>query len=119
MSDAQVPSGIGHISFIYLDSQEPQRLATFWAALLGVGIEDRPGQYLDLKPLPNGLTIGFQAVEEPKVAKNRLHFDINVHDLEEATARVEALGGRRIADVEDWRVMADPEGNEFCLIPQE
>jgi predicted enzyme related to lactoylglutathione lyase len=64
----------------------------------------------------------FQRVPEAKSGKNRMHFDLGVDDVDLATARIEALGGAR-ADHDDfhehgysWRLMADPEGNEFCLI---
>jgi hypothetical protein len=65
-----------------------------------------------------------QKVPEAKVGKNRLHFDVYVNNLEAATARVEELGGRRwtehgaILDDGGWisRIMADPEGNEFCRV---
>jgi predicted enzyme related to lactoylglutathione lyase len=62
-------------------------------------------------------------VPEPKTVKNRLDLDLAVDDVEAATARIEALGGRRLRPEADfneygycWRTMADPEGNEFCLI---
>jgi predicted enzyme related to lactoylglutathione lyase len=63
-----------------------------------------------------------QRVPEAKGAKNRLHLDLYPDDLDEASTRVEALGGSRVSpeDVREfgyrWRVMADPAGNEFCLI---
>ena len=59
---------------------------------------------------------------EPKVVKNRLHVDLAVDDVEEAAHRVGTLGGRRLDDFDfhehgySWRRMADPDGNEFCLI---
>ena len=63
-----------------------------------------------------------QRVPEPKVGKNRAHFDLVVDELDASTAQVEALGGSWIEpgkthELEgfSWRCMADPEGNEFCL----
>ena len=59
---------------------------------------------------------------ESKAGKNRLHLDVVVQDLDVGCSRIEELGGRRAAgpDLEEygfrWRLMADPEGNEFCLI---
>ena len=117
---------IGRLGWIQVDCSDPERVAAFWSEVLGVevgeALED-PIQYLPLDPAsPDGPRVTFQRVPEGKSVKNRLHFDVTVDDLDAATARVEALGGRRLAGpdfLEDgfgWRVMADPEGNEFCLI---
>jgi predicted enzyme related to lactoylglutathione lyase len=63
-----------------------------------------------------------QQVSEPKSVKNRMHFDIAVADLDEEAHRLEALGARCVSEkmigTEDatWFVMADPEGNEFCIV---
>jgi predicted enzyme related to lactoylglutathione lyase len=66
--------------------------------------------------------VSFQYVPEPKTVKNRLHFDMRLDDVGQATTQIEALGGQQLP-LEDfqeygfrWRVMADPEGNEFCLV---
>lgn len=71
---------------------------------------------------PNAPLVTFQRVPEVKSVKNRLHFDVTVDDGDSATVRIESLGGSQLS-IEDfsedgfsWRVMADPEGNEFCLI---
>jgi predicted enzyme related to lactoylglutathione lyase len=61
-----------------------------------------------------------QRVPEPKVAKNRMHLDMRIVDLGAEAARLEGLGARRLGDeIEEdgfrWFVMADPEGNEFCV----
>lgn len=60
-----------------------------------------------------------QKVPEKKMAKSRMHIDISVEDVDAASAQVEALGGRKLQVVEEfgirWIVMADPDGNEFCL----
>ena len=81
---------------------------------------------------PGGPQIVFQRVPEPKTIKNRLHFDLLVEDVDDACTRIQALGGRRRDDHDfhnaepmpapivepgrSWRRMADPQGNEFCLI---
>lgn len=98
---------------IIVDCHDPERLAHFWSELLVVAVGE---PYLFLRTLPNGIRLGFQAVPEPKVAKSRLHLDVRTRNLEAAFARVLALGGQHLADVEWWRVMADPEGNEFCVL---
>lgn len=119
---------VGRLGWIQVDCSDPVAIAGFWSKVLGVEMEDPlgdPPHYLYLGSFahaPNGATVGFVRVPEPKTVKNRLHFDLAVEDVEEATKRVEELGGSR-APSEDfheygfsWRVMADPDGNEFCLI---
>jgi predicted enzyme related to lactoylglutathione lyase len=113
---------------VQIDCQDPVSLGRFWAQVLDVDIVETlgdPAQYVNLAPppgAPDGAGIAFQRVLEPKGGKNRIHLDIDVDDLDTATARIEELGGRRAGpeDVSEhgykWRVMADPEGNEFCLI---
>jgi len=62
-----------------------------------------------------------QQVPEAKTVKNRMHFDIDAVDIEAEAARLEALGARRVAPDPmhehhtSWILMADPEGNEFCV----
>jgi predicted enzyme related to lactoylglutathione lyase len=125
--DDPVEGPIGRLGWIQIDCRDPLRLAQFWSEVLGVAVDDEPlgdpPHYVILhRTVPGGPKVCFQRVPEPKVVKNRLHLDIAVEDVEKATERVEALGGRRVADGDfseygvRWRVMTDPEGNEFCLI---
>jgi predicted enzyme related to lactoylglutathione lyase len=111
-------------AYIVLDTQDPERLALFYGQLQGVEtlLTYADGQYHALTPNREGLMVVLQRVPEPKVGKNRAHFDVVVDDLDASTARVEELGGRWIEpgkthELEgfSWRCMADPEGNEFCL----
>ena len=116
---------IGRLVWIQIDCRDPIRLAAFWGAVFGLKIANtfgEPSHYVVLaKREPDSPHISFQRVPEPKTVKNRLHFDIWVDDIERATTQIETLDGRRLP-LEDfqehgfrWRVMADPEGNEFCL----
>lgn len=61
----------------------------------------------------------FVKVPEPKTAKNRMHLDVMTPDLEDEVARLIELGATRVTDMNEygyvWTVMADPEGNEFCV----
>lgn len=116
---------IGGIDAITIDCSDPLGLALFWAAVFGTEIDSSEGegpQYVDLAPVPGVPIIRFQRVPEPKARKNRLHLDVSVEDLGEAGERVKALGGTQVSDRTfsefgyHWQVMADPEGNEFCLI---
>jgi predicted enzyme related to lactoylglutathione lyase len=115
---------VGDLNAIAIDCADPLELARFWAAVFGTGIESPIGDgthYVDLVPRPGVPILRFQRVPESKVTKNRVHLDLSVRDLDEACARVEALGGRRMlkqAVTENgyvWTVMQDPEGNEFCI----
>jgi predicted enzyme related to lactoylglutathione lyase len=118
--------GMGRLGWIQIDAADPMRLARFWSEILGREIDlpplGDPPHYVGLIPDTDDLVVTFQRVPEPKAVKNRLHLDVEVEDVDLAQARVEALGGRRLP-MDDfaeygfrWRQMADPEGNEFCLI---
>jgi predicted enzyme related to lactoylglutathione lyase len=113
------------ISHVMLDSRDPETLAPFWCGLLGTEISSRfdDGRFVFLEPTGDGVpAVGIQWVPEPKAVKNRMHVDLEVDDLQEWTRWVRRNGGSRIADRHTagthWRVMADPEGNEFCLVPR-
>jgi len=112
------------VGYLVIDAAEPERLAPFWCGLLAVSVDVTigDGEFLVLSPAEDGLTVGFQRVQEAKAGKNRLHLDLVVDDLDEATAEVERLGGRwlepgQTRELEGfrWRCMADPEGNEFDI----
>ncbi|MEV4253580.1 VOC family protein [Spirillospora sp. NPDC049652] len=110
------------INCVIVDAGDPERLAAFWSELLGRPVVGRVGPYVWLERR-NGLGVGFQraAGDRPgKTGKNRLHLDLESDDPAAEQARVEALGGRRLTeyDAGGFLVMADPEGNEFCVIPK-
>jgi predicted enzyme related to lactoylglutathione lyase len=115
----------GRLEAIVIDAADPERLATFWAAMFGTEITSRepePPFYVDLAPVDGVPTIVFQLADDSKRVKNRLHLDVAVDDIEAATERLETLGGRRIDERIGhevgyaFRAVADPEGNEFCLV---
>ncbi|MFF9094304.1 VOC family protein [Streptomyces sp. NPDC014802] len=107
------------INALIVDANDPERLATFWSELLGRPIVGRTGPYVWLRR-ENDLGLGFQQTAEPKSGKNRMHFDVSSADSVAEQQRVESLGGRRLEQYADggFLVMADPEGNEFCIIPE-
>jgi predicted enzyme related to lactoylglutathione lyase len=116
-----MPASVG---YLVIDATDPERLAQFWCGLLDVGVESTigDGQFVVLSATSDGLTVGFQRVGEEKAGKNRLHLDLIVDDLDQATTEVESLGGRwlepgntRELEGFQWRAMADPEGNEFDI----
>ena len=111
---------IGRLGEVVIDCHDPVRLAEFWQRMLGGYVVRQSHDWVALEP-PSGLTVSFQLVPEAKVGKNRVHLDIDVTDLVEATAAAQGAGATRVGDVVydelgGFQVMADPEGNEFCLI---
>ncbi len=107
---------------VVLDSRDPEELAGFWAAALGYAVVGSVDNYVLLVAEgAKGPKLLLQRVPELKAGKNRVHFDIEVPDIEGLAARLERLGATRLsaqAVVEHdnrWIVMADPEGNEFCV----
>ncbi|MEW2272841.1 VOC family protein [Streptomyces griseofuscus] len=114
MSDSTI-----RINALIVDAIDPERLAAFWSALLGRPIVGRTGPYVWLRR-ENDLGLGFQQISGPKVGKNRMHVDVSSADPAAEQRRIEGLGGRRLNEYTDggFLVMADPEGNEFCVIPE-
>jgi predicted enzyme related to lactoylglutathione lyase len=109
---------------IGIDSVAPELLAPFWADALGytVGDMDRAGTYLDLRPPEVNMPVVYlQRVPEAKTVKNRLHLDLMTNEPDEVIGRLVSLGAIRIGTAMSgseggwWQVMADPEGNEFCV----
>ena len=107
---------------LVLDCADPETLAEFWAPALGYTTVGSAGSYVMLLPAEgDGPQLLLQRVAEAKAAKNRMHFDIHVVDIEAEADRLAALGARRLqADsLEEhgthWFLMADPDGNEFCI----
>ena len=109
-----------------IDARDPAAQGRFWAEVLGWRItEDEPDE-VALEPPAGSPEDGivpdllFLAVPEGKTVKNRLHLDLRPEDQAAEVARIEALGATRvdIGQGEDvtWVVLADPEGNEFCVL---
>ncbi|MEU3608456.1 VOC family protein [Streptomyces sp. NPDC035033] len=107
------------IDALVVDAVDPERLAAFWSEVPGRPVVGRTGPYVWLRR-ENGLGLGFQRAAGPKSVKNRMHVDVAAADPLAERERVEALGGRRLEeyDAGGFLVMADPEGNEFCVIPE-
>ena len=107
-----------------IDAYDPLRLARFWAGVLGWEPADDAGGGRALLPRDDtGFGIRFLATQEPKAEQNRMHFDLtstSLEDQQQTVARSLELGARHI-DIgqlpeEEHVVLADPEGNEFCVI---
>src|SRR5262245_3446590 len=115
-----------------IDCADPDGLARFWCAVLGYEVQDAEDGVVTIgsplvpegrnRPGPVPPTVTFARVPEGKTPKNPLRLDVNPTDGEQddEVRRLLALGARH-ADVgqtgeESWVVMADPEGNEFCVL---
>jgi predicted enzyme related to lactoylglutathione lyase len=111
------------IAVIAIDAVEPRRIAEFWAAVLGWQIVEEDAEVISIAPAGSAWpTIDVVQVPERKSVKNRLHLDLRA-DGTTAAQEVERLlaMGARPADVGQdpdvsWTVLADPEGNEFCVL---
>jgi hypothetical protein len=111
---------IAGLSALAIDCADPPMLAGWWSGLLGGRVElDSDGDAT--LHTPEGLAIDFLRVPEAKTVKNRLHLDLRPVDSSHAdeVERLIGLGARR-ADIGQgdvpWVVLADPEGNEFCVL---
>ncbi len=107
---------------LVLDCADPGLLAEFWSAAIGYTTLGGAGGYVLLVDQTGQQPkLLLQRVSEPKSGKNRMHFDIETPTVDEEVARLEAIGARWLDDeaIEEhgnrWVVMADPEGNEFCV----
>ena len=107
--------------FVTIDAADPVRLATFWSAALERPIEGSWQQFTWLAAPDGGPKLAFQHVDDERVGKNRVHLDLGAADVDAAAARLEALGATRLRVVHEsemrWIVLADPEGNELCVLP--
>jgi predicted enzyme related to lactoylglutathione lyase len=111
-----------------IDATDPSRLARFWAAALGWEVAADKGDVANVWPHgfhypdPAALPLVFLAVPEAKTSKNRIHLDLASESVAHQAAQVERLLGLGAvrADIGQgdvpWEVMADPEGNEFCVL---
>ena len=114
------------IQCMNFDTTDPARLATFWQEALGWRRTYEKADEVVLEPPAGSKEDGivpdllFLKVPEDKATKNRLHIDLRPEDQSVEVARLEALGATRV-DVgqgpdASWVVMADPDGNEFCVL---
>ncbi len=114
------------LSEIVVDCRDPERLASFWAAVLDYRVLSREEGEVEIGPEEGfggaAPTLVFGFVADPTPGKLRLHIDVNPTDRDQDAELARLLDlGATPADVgqtgeESWHVLADPEGNEFCLL---
>ena len=110
---------------ITIDAADPATLSRWWASVLGWRVTYEDDEQSVVEPPAGSPEDGvvadllFVKVDDAKAGKNRIHLDLRPDDRDAEVARVEALGGRRV-DIgqgeQSWVVLADPEGNEFCIL---
>ena len=109
------------VEALAIDCADPQRLAHFWAEALGYRVLDAntPDEIGIVPTSGSGQELLFLRVPEGKAAKNRLHLDLRPDDQAAEVERLLMLGATRVdigQGAPTWVVLADPEGNEFCVL---
>lgn len=108
------------VEMITIDCADPDALSRWWSEALGGDVTAlEPGEFVMLVR-PEGPRLGFQKVPDPTPGKNRMHLDFAAADAEAEVARLVSLGAREterhsFGDDFSWVVLADPEGNAFCI----
>ncbi len=105
---------------IVVDADDPASLGSWWSEALGWVIVNDDPEELEIRPAADRLPgLLFVRVDEAKTTKNRLHLDLRPDDQTREVDRLLDLGASR-ADIgqgrQTWAVLADPEGNEFCVL---
>jgi catechol 2,3-dioxygenase-like lactoylglutathione lyase family enzyme len=108
-------------SHVVVDCTDPDVLVQFWTTALGVEVDHRFAQYVFLEPtVPGGPALAFQRVPQPTEGKNRLHLDLLTDQVEAVVSRLLTAGGRHVRSLDEdglrLEVLADPEGNELCVV---
>jgi predicted enzyme related to lactoylglutathione lyase len=113
---------------IVIDCADLDRSARFWSDVLGYQAAPASGRYQSLYP-PAGSGTGGAAIKvllqltgDAKTGKNRMHLDLHTADLDAEVGRILRCGATRVSaqpvseDGSRWHVLADPDGNEFCVL---
>ena len=120
MTESGRHARVGALYAIVIDVNNLETCAKFWSQVLGADILYQNERYLRLGHKGEHPTLLLQKVPERHQEKNRVHLDLDVPDLDAAVNRVQNLGGHKLRQLSeygiDWAVMADPDGNEFCLV---
>jgi hypothetical protein len=106
------------IKAVSFDCEDALVVATFWAMVLGSNVDEDSTSAKAYVEAPGwgGPNMWFAQVPEPKTAKNRMHFDLRAPgDIQAEVHRLEGLGATTVRQGTGLVVMADPEGNEFCV----
>lgn len=109
------------IKVVTFDCRDPQALAAWWARQTGGVVREgsEGDDYVVVAPSGDGPHLGFQRVPDPTPGKNRVHLDLATADRDLEVERLLTEGALEVARHEasgsEWVVLADPEGNQFCV----
>jgi predicted enzyme related to lactoylglutathione lyase len=106
---------------LVVDAADPARLGRWWAEALGYQITVDGPDEVEIRRAPDQVPgLIFPPVPEGKTVKNRLHIDLRPDDQDAEVERLVNMGARHVdvgqSDDATWVVLADPEGNEFCVL---
>jgi predicted enzyme related to lactoylglutathione lyase len=109
------------VDMVTFDCDDPAKLANWWAQQFGGTTEELLAGEFTAVILPEGPQLGFQKVPDPTPGKNRVHLDLRTGDVDGEALRLTAAGATELerhqfGENYRWVVLADPEGNEFCLV---
>ena len=110
-----------HVQHVTFNCADPRGLAEFWAQVAGGKVTDDWGEFVVVDAAGLGVRcLAFQRVPEPKAGRNRVHLDLHTDDRPGEIARLVRLGATVVEEHAlpvgfAWTVLADPEGNEFCV----
>lgn len=118
--DSGASEPVGTLYAIVLDVNDLESSARFWSSVLGKEISFKVDKYCRIGKGDDRPSLLLQKVPELHESKNRAHIDLDVKNLESAVQRVVDLGGTKLDEISEygirWAVVADPDGNEFCLV---
>lgn len=108
------------MNMITIDSADPEPLARWWAERFGAEVvANHDGWFLQVAGGSLAVVLGFQKVADPTPGKNRMHLDLASPDPGTEVAGLVAAGAREVARNAEggfaWTVLADPQGNQFCV----
>jgi hypothetical protein len=111
------------IECLTIDAHDPGIIGRWWAEALGYTIDEDGYDGDEVAIEGDGPTLLFIRVPERKTVKNRFHLDLRPDDRDAEVARLESMGATRVnigqTGEETWVVLADPEGNELCVLRAE
>ncbi len=110
-----------YVGSTVINTADVEKGIAFWTAALGYVVRHSDSTFAVLTdPRRRWSNVSLQLTEEPKTGRNRLHLDLYTPDQEGEAARLERLGATRVPweypPDPDFVVMADPDGNEFCVV---